>query len=89
MKTTVHVFVSGRVQGVSFRSWTDETAKSLGLNGWVRNLPDGRVEAMFEGETSKVRKMVELCKKGPAHAKVENVEVRKESISGLASFEVR
>ena len=89
MKEAAHVFVSGIVQGVFYRSWTEETAKGLGLKGWVRNLPDGRVEALFEGEKSKVEKMLELCRKGPPHAKVERVDVRKERPSGFEGFAVR
>jgi acylphosphatase len=89
MKEAVHVLVSGIVQGVFYRSWTEQTARQLGLCGWVRNLPDGRVEALFEGEKSKVEKMVELCRKGPPHAKVDKVEARKERASGFAGFQVR
>jgi acylphosphatase len=89
MKECVHVFVSGRVQGVFFRPWTEDTARELGLKGWVRNLPDGRVEAVFEGEKSKVERMVELCRKGPPHAKVERLHVSGEAPSGLGGFEVR
>jgi acylphosphatase len=84
-----HVFVSGFVQGVFYRSWAEQTARGLGLKGWVRNLPDGRVEAVFEGERSRVGKMLELCRKGPPNAKVDNVEARKEQASGFAGFEVR
>jgi len=89
MKEAVHVFVSGMVQGVFYRSWAEDTAKELGLKGWVRNLPDGRVEALFEGEKSRVERMIELCKKGPPHAKVESVQVKKERPSGFERFEVR
>ena len=89
MKVAIHVFVSGMVQGVFYRSWTEDTAKELGLKGWVRNLPDGRVEALFEGEKSKVEKMVELCRRGPPHAKVEKVDIKKEPCYGFERFEVR
>ncbi|HJW96789.1 MAG TPA: acylphosphatase [archaeon] len=89
MKEAAHVFVSGVVQGVFYRSWAEDTAKDFGLKGWVRNLPDGRVEAFFEGEKSKVEKMLELCRKGPPHARVESVDVRKERPSGFEGFEVR
>lgn len=88
-KECAHVFVKGMVQGVFYRSWTEQTARQLGLKGWVKNLPDGRVEALFEGEKSKVEKMVGLCRKGPPHAKVEDVEVKKEPCSGFERFEVR
>lgn len=89
MKEAAHVFVSGSVQGVFYRSWTEQAARRLGLKGWVRNLPDGRVEAVFEGEGQKMVKMLELCRKGPPHARVEKVEVRKEPCCGFAGFEVR
>lgn len=75
MNTRVHVFISGRVQGVFFRSNTKDIAEMLGLTGWVRNLPDGRVEAVFEGEEGNVEKMLQWCRKGPEYARVEDVEV--------------
>ncbi len=84
-----HVYVSGRVQGVSFRDATRQEAESQGLNGWVRNLQDGRVEAVFEGEPDKVRRMVEWCESGPSSADVDDVSVEQESPEGLSGFEVR
>ncbi len=83
------VLVSGAVQGVFYRSWTEKTAQELGIKGWVRNLPDGRVEALFEGEKSKVEKMVSLCRKGPPHARVDRVDVIKQAPYGFEGFEVR
>lgn len=73
MQTRAHVFVSGRVQGVFFRQKTRQQARSLGVNGWVRNLDDGRVEVIFEGEESAVKALVEFCSKGPKGALVTNV----------------
>jgi acylphosphatase len=70
-----HVYVSGDVQGVFFRDSTRQKAHQLGLSGWVKNLPDGRVEALFEGPSQEVREMVRWCEQGPPHAAVENVEV--------------
>ena len=85
-----HVYVSGQVQGVFFRDSTREQAEQLGLTGWVKNLPDGRVEALFEGPSEKVREMVRWCKEGPSHAEVEDVDAEFEaSEGGLNSFEVR
>jgi acylphosphatase len=85
-----HVYVSGQVQGVFFRDSTREKAEQLGLAGWVKNLPDGRVEALFEGPTEKVREMVRWCKEGPSHAEVEDVDTEFEaSQKDLTSFEVR
>ena len=71
-----HVHISGRVQGVSFRWYTQHQAQKLGLTGWVRNLWDGRVEAVFEGEESAVRQAVTWCHQGERPARVDNVEVR-------------
>jgi acylphosphatase len=69
------VIVRGRVQGVFFRAETRDRAASLGLGGWVRNNPDGTVEAEFEGERERVESMVDWCRKGPALAEVEHLEV--------------
>ncbi len=85
-----HVYVSGQVQGVFFRDSAREKAQQLGLNGWVKNLPDGRVEALFEGPSEGVREMVRWCEQGPSQAEVENVETEFEASEGdLTSFEVR
>ncbi len=85
-----HVFVSGQVQGVSFRDATRQQAEQLGLNGWVRNTDDNRVEAVFEGEPDAVSQIVEWCKSGPSSADVEDVSVENEVSSGdLSGFEVR
>jgi acylphosphatase len=88
VKTRAHVFVSGRVQGVFFRQSTQLQAQSLGVRGWIRNLPYGRVEAVFEGEESAVQKLVDYCRHGPPAAKVENVEINHEDFKGeFSSFE--
>jgi acylphosphatase len=78
----VHVYVSGVVQGVFFRHHTRERAEELGVNGWVRNLPDGRVEAVFEGEDHAVDLMVAFCRRGPPGAHVTKVEVHEEPWTG-------
>lgn len=75
----VRVLVSGTVQGVWFRESTRQEADRRGVSGWVRNLPDGRVEAVFEGEASAVDAMVQWCQSGPPNAHVEDVEVLVES----------
>jgi acylphosphatase len=69
----VHVFVSGRVQGVGFRNWTLETARGLGLRGWVRNRRDGAVEALFSGPPDGVAAMLAACQRGPSAARVTDV----------------
>ena len=85
-----HVYVSGRVQGVFFRDSVRERAEQLGLIGWVRNTPDGRVEALFDGPSESVREMVRWCEEGPSHADVENVDTEFEAPRGdLEGFEVR
>lgn len=71
----VHVYVYGRVQGVFFRASTRDEAKALGIKGWVKNRHNGSVEAVFEGEKDTVDKIVNWCKKGPAGAYVERVDV--------------
>ncbi|MFH5833342.1 acylphosphatase [Halalkalibaculum sp. DA384] len=76
-----HIFIEGRVQGVGFRHFTKTNARQLGVNGWVKNLPDGRVEAVFEGEEPPVKKMVERVKEGPRASSVSNVEVEWETPS--------
>ncbi|MCS7279781.1 MAG: acylphosphatase [Thermodesulfobacteriaceae bacterium] len=86
----VHVFVSGRVQGVFFRAYTQKEAYKLGLKGWVRNLPDGRVEAIFEGEDLAVEKMIRWCHQGSPGAIVTKVEVIEEPYKGeFSTFEIR
>jgi acylphosphatase len=70
-----HVFFSGRVQGVFFRAFTEDVARGLGLSGWVRNVPDGRVEALFVGDKEKVMQAINKCQQGPPASQVDNVEV--------------
>jgi acylphosphatase len=84
-----HVYVSGKVQGVNFRGALQEEAESQGLNGWVRNLQDGRVEAVFEGDSGMVRRMIEWCESGPSSADVDDVSVEQEAPEGVSGFEVR
>jgi acylphosphatase len=84
-----HVYVSGQVQGVFFRESARERAERLGLAGWVKNLPDGRVEALLEGEPEKVREMIRWCEEGPPHATVEEVDAEFEAPEeDLRGFEV-
>ncbi|MFH1774579.1 MAG: acylphosphatase [Methanobacteriota archaeon] len=82
MHVRAHAYISGRVQGVFFRSSAEEKAFELGIKGWVRNLRDGRVEAIFEGEKEKVEEMLRWCYKGPPYARVTNVEVKWEDYKG-------
>ena len=84
-----HAVISGRVQGVFFRAEAAARARSLGLAGWVRNLPDGTVEAVFEGPEEHVESMLRWCEHGPAGARVDAVDVTREQPAGDAAFEVR
>jgi acylphosphatase len=82
------VFVSGIVQGVGYRYSTLQQAQALKLNGWVRNLSDGRVEAVFEGDRAKVEQMIQWCSQGPSAAVVKDVSVAREKPEGLQGFKV-
>lgn len=90
MQKRVHIFISGRVQGVFFRAETKSKAQFYNLSGWVRNLQDGRVETVFEGEERDVEKMIAWCKEGPAFATVQNIEIHEEPMSvELDGFTIR
>jgi len=88
-RTRAHVYVLGRVQGVYYRATTRDTARETGVDGWVRNLDDGRVEAVFEGSEDAVREMVDWCERGSRAAEVDDVDAEYEAPEGLDSFEVR
>lgn len=87
-ESRVRVLVEGRVQGVWFRESTREQAERLGVRGWVRNLPDGRVEAVFEGEPGAVDAMVDWTRRGPGRADVTAISVEPETPRGERSFRV-
>ncbi len=81
--------ISGRVQGVAFRFETQRAAERIGVRGWVRNRPDGTVEALFEGERARVEEMLAWCRRGPALARVTTVDVQWEDHRGdLAEFRI-
>ena len=85
----LEVMISGRVQGVWFRGSTQEMALSLGLAGWVRNLPDGRVQAVFEGPAPTLERMLAWCHQGPPHARVDRVEYNwSEAAGGSRGFRI-
>jgi acylphosphatase len=88
MAVRVRVIVSGRVQGVFFRASCADQAHRRGLGGWVRNLPDGRVEAVFEGEEPQVEAMIDWCGHGPPGARVLAVETEAQEPLGTTSFGV-
>lgn len=86
----VHMTISGKVQGVFFRDTTRRTANDLGVTGWVKNLSDGRVEAVAEGPENAVDKLVEFAHEGPARANVKNVEVEEETPTDeFSDFSIR
>ncbi|WP_455363473.1 acylphosphatase [[Eubacterium] cellulosolvens] len=90
MKIRAHVIVTGKVQGVFYRAETAARARRLNIAGWVRNLPDGRVEAVFEGEEVNVQNIVDFCRRGPPNAYVINLEVKRQEWTGqFDKFSVR
>jgi acylphosphatase len=86
---SVHLRVTGRVQGVFYRAWTAENARACGLAGWVRNRHDGSVEAVFSGPHNAVEAMIERCAKGPRAARVDTVTILGEGCDAGSSFEIR
>jgi acylphosphatase len=90
MKARAHLLIDGRVQGVFFRAFTRDVARSLGLDGWVRNLHDGRVEAIFEGDKALIEKAIQQCYQGPPYARVSDIDITWEDrLEGLTGFSVR
>lgn len=88
MAEALHVYISGQVQGVGFRWAARSRARALDLNGWVRNLPDGRVEGEFEGERPALESMLAWCRVGPLGAGVREVDYCWKEVEGLASFQI-
>ena len=86
----IHIFVTGRAQGVFFRQSTRVMAIKNNVNGWVCNLDDGRVEIVVEGEESNINDLVDWCKTGPANSRVDEFELLEEEATGeFENFEVR
>lgn len=88
-RVRAHVFVTGKVQGVYYRANTRDTAREHELDGWVRNLDDGRVEAVFEGPEDGVDALVEWCHDGSPRARVDDVDVEYEEPEGIDGFEIQ
>ncbi|HET6514426.1 MAG TPA: acylphosphatase [Thermodesulfovibrionales bacterium] len=85
-----HLYITGRVQGVSYRAFTRDLANQLGLRGWAKNLYDGSVEAVFEGDKKLIEEAVTRCQAGPPGARVDGVHVRWEDYQGdLKGFQIR
>ena len=89
MKKTIHCYVSGCVQGVFFRARTREQALLFGLIGWVRNLPDGRVEVVASGDEAQITHLQEWLKRGPEHARVLKLEVEELDYQAFENFSIR
>ena len=86
---SVHVRVSGRVQGVYYRAFTRDRARSLGINGWVRNIPGGGVEAVLEGERRQVGELLRAMKSGPSGSVVLGMELSEIEAKGYNDFEIK
>jgi acylphosphatase len=86
---TVHIRISGRVQGVGYRAFVERHARDLGLVGWVRNRLDGAVEAVLQGASKDIDHMLALCRKGPSASRVDGVEIVGEGVGAFGGFEVR
>lgn len=84
----MRLYVSGTVQDMYYRPFVKESADKLGIKGFIRNLEDGRVEIFIEGNPEEVRTMIELCKKGPRHASIRNVETKPERFQDMKTFKV-
>lgn len=83
------IWISGTVQGVFFRKSTEEKAEELGVKGWVKNLPDGRVQAWAEGEESAIKEFIDWCHKGPSRSDVKDLKKESRQPQQFKSFEIR
>ena len=89
MHERVHLRIRGRVQGVGYRAWTEGQARQHGVTGWVRNLPDGSVQALFEGPRQTLQAMIKRCHQGPRLAVVHRIDERWEAAGGAVGFDIR
>ena len=89
MSTRAHIIIEGKVQGVYYRVWVRTQAEKLGLTGWVKNLADGRVEAVFEGPKDRIEEIISKCKIGTKVASVDHIDIKWEKTTGkYAGFEI-
>jgi len=88
MKKSVRLYITGTVQGIFFRAFVKENAEKYNIKGFTRNLEDSRVEVFLEGDANEVNKMMEICKKGPKHAKIDDIEIKDERFQGFKEFKV-
>jgi acylphosphatase len=85
----IHIYISGNVQGVGYRYFVKGWARAFGVRGWVRNLEDGRVEGVFQGEKKRVEELIEKCREGPFLGEVETIDVNWEEGEEFGEFGVR
>jgi len=88
MKKSVRLYISGTVQDVFFRTFIKSNAEKYNVKGFTRNLEDGRVEVFLEGNADEVNKMVEICREGPKHSQIKNVEEKPEKFQGFNTFKI-
>ena len=88
MKKAVRIYFRGTVQGIFFRQFIKEHADKRGLKGFARNLEDGRVEAWLEGNGEMINEMIEVCRIGPRHSQIKNVEVKEEKMQDFKDFKI-
>lgn len=88
MKKSVRICITGVVQGVFFRAFVNDNAEKNNVKGFARNLQDGRIEIFLEGDASDVNAMIELCKQGPKHSQIKNVEMKLEKFQGFKEFRI-
>ena len=88
MQKAVRLYIKGTVQGIFFRQFIQDNAEKNNVRGFVRNLEDGRVEVFMEGNNEDVDKMIELCKIGPKHSEIENVEIKEEKFQDFKEFKI-
>ncbi len=88
MKQSVRLYITGTVQEVFFRGFIKENAEKLNVKGFTRNLEDGRIEVFLEGDVDAVKKMVEICEKGPKHSMIKKVEIKPERFQDMKDFKV-
>ena len=88
MKKSIRLYVTGTVQGIFYRAFVKENAEKLNVKGFVRNLEDGRVEVFLEGNPEEIKKIIELCKKGPKHSIIKNIEEKVERFQDFKTFKI-
>jgi len=88
MKKSIRLYISGIVQGIFFRNFVKENAERYNVKGFIRNLDDGRIEIFLEGNVDEVNKMIEVCKTGPKHSQIKNVEEKEERFQDFKTFKV-